>query len=376
MKIDHVRFCVDDAQASRDWFISQLGFRAIAGGEWQQSRIEMVATGSIVFLLCSPLSSQSPLAEFLCLHPAGVCDVAFNVMDLDAVVQRALAQGAQLLAPIQIEEQAHGTLRWATIASFGSLSHTFIERLGHTTFLPRALVPAAIANLPFPNLASAPSREFFTEIDHLVLNVAAGELTSAVNWYQRVLGLQPRQQFAIQTRYSALSSQVMQHPDGHVQIPINQPASPNSQIQEFLDLNRGDGIQHIALRTTQLTRAVAHLRQAGLNLLHIPSTYYDQLRQRIDLPLSPASFAEVEAQQVLVDWQQPDQAVLLQTFTQPIFHQPTFFFELIERQTAQINGHLQMAQGFGEGNFRALFEAIEREQMKRGSLTEPGFAHR
>jgi 4-hydroxyphenylpyruvate dioxygenase len=147
-----------------------------------------------------------------------------------------------------------------------------------------------------------------------------------------------------------------------VQFPINEPTSANSQIQEFLDVNQGPGIQHIALQTPQIVKAIAQLRHRGLSFLPIPSTYYTQLRtQHQGLPLSTAELEEIAAQEILVDWHnEASQALLLQTFTQPIFEQPTFFFELIERR--------QEAQGFGEGNFRALFEAIEREQLKRGSL--------
>jgi 4-hydroxyphenylpyruvate dioxygenase len=147
-----------------------------------------------------------------------------------------------------------------------------------------------------------------------------------------------------------------------LQFPINEPTSASSQIQEFLDVNRGSGIQHIALQTPQIVNAIAQLRDLGLIFLHIPPSYYTELKLKYPtLPLSPAKLDEIAAQEILVDWQDKSkQALLLQTFTQPIFKEPTFFFELIERR--------QEAQGFGEGNFRALFEAIEREQIKRGSL--------
>jgi 4-hydroxyphenylpyruvate dioxygenase len=153
----------------------------------------------------------------------------------------------------------------------------------------------------------------------------------------------------------------MLHPDGWVKLPINQPTSANSQIQEFLEVNRGPGVQHIALQTPNIVDAIAYLRQRGLPFLQVPRTYYTQLLHRQGLQLSEAEIQEIAAQQILVDWEENSpEALLLQIFTQPIFEQPTFFFELIERRL--------QARGFGEGNFRALFEAIEREQMKRGSL--------
>jgi 4-hydroxyphenylpyruvate dioxygenase len=211
-----------------------------------------------------------------------------------------------------------------------------------------------------PNLAS--HSRLFTGIDHVVLNVAVGDLEQALSWYEAVLGFQRQQTYTIETDRSGLRSQVMVHPDSGVQFPINEPTSPNSQIQEFLEINQGAGIQHIALQTPKIVEAIAKLRTLGLSFLAIPSAYYSQLSTSSQqLPLSPAELTEIAQQEILVDWQNDgSQALLLQTFTQPIFEQPTFFFELIERR--------QQAQGFGEGNFRALFEAIEREQLKRGSL--------
>ncbi|HAG82337.1 MAG TPA: 4-hydroxyphenylpyruvate dioxygenase, partial [Cyanobacteria bacterium UBA12227] len=202
----------------------------------------------------------------------------------------------------------------------------------------------------------------FTHIDHVVLNVAAGDLVRAVQWYKNVLGFQPQEQFTIQTENSGLCSQVMVHPVSGVQFPINEPTSPNSQIQEFLNVNGGAGIQHIALATDNIVDAIAQLRTWGVSFLDVPPSYYTQLQQRYpNIDLSLTEWQEIASQKILVDWQENSpHALLLQTFTQPIFKQPTFFFEVIERRL--------QAQGFGEGNFRALFEAIEREQLKRGSL--------
>jgi 4-hydroxyphenylpyruvate dioxygenase len=194
-----------------------------------------------------------------------------------------------------------------------------------------------------------------------VLNVAAGDLERAAAWYKNTLDFESKQTFKIQTDRSALHSQVMVSSNSSVQLPINEPASPHSQIQEFLDVNRGPGIQHIALNTPNIVQAIAQLRPRGLSLLPVPPSYYTQLQQRQGLPLSAVELQEIAQEQILVDWDNTTpQALLLQTFTQPIFGQPTFFFELIERRF--------QARGFGEGNFRALFEAIEREQFKRGSL--------
>ena len=230
-----------------------------------------------------------------------------------------------------------------------------------------------MAQSPIPNfsLPIPHYQDFFTIIDHAVLNVATGDLERAVKWYQNTLGFQPQQNFEIKTNQSALRSRVMIHPNGNVQLPINEPGSANSQIQEFLDANCGSGIQHIALQTDRILQVVSELRSRGLPFLPVPSTYYSELRQQWESYLSSAEWEAIEVCQVLVDWQKDiSEAMLLQIFTQPIFEQPTLFFELIERRKAWVKGQQIQAQGFGEGNFRALFEAIEREQIKRGSLTK------
>ena len=172
--------------------------------------------------------------------------------------------------------------------------------------------------------------------------------------------LYAQQTFNIKTDRSGLHSQVMISPHGHVQLPINEPASPSSQIQEFLEVNRGAGIQHIALQIPNLVEGISRFRAAGLSFLSVPQSYYSQLQQRCNFTLSSQELQGIAHQEILVDWHE-DAApgeLLLQIFSQPIFHEPTFFFEFIERRF--------LAQGFGEGNFQALFQAIEREQIKRG----------
>jgi 4-hydroxyphenylpyruvate dioxygenase len=383
MNVDHVCFCVEDSKALSDWLVNFFKFRAIASGIWEATAIEVLNSGSIYFVVCSPLTRDTAAARFLQHHPPGVSNIAFRVPAIEPAIAQAASQGVQLLQPLHTEQQAAGVLKWAEIPAWGNLTHTFIERRGITSLLPQLassptlhsiqvapIQPPAVQCQTKGNSHCNPSPIQFLRIDHIVLNVAKGELDAAVRWYESVLGLQPNQKFAIQTEYSGLCSQVMRHPSGNVQIPINEPSSTSSQIQEFLTLNRGAGIQHIALETVDLIDAIAHLRQAGLPLISIPATYYTQLQAQPECPLSVAVLNRIAHQQILVDWQPNAEkpAALLQTFTQPIFNQPTFFFELIERQPCFIPGHLQRAQGFGEGNFQALFEAIEREQIKRGSL--------
>jgi 4-hydroxyphenylpyruvate dioxygenase len=344
MKIDRIQFYVEDARASRDWFVHKLGFQAVAGDVSDCTCTEVVKSGPVYFVLSSPLTPLSPVAQFLRQHPPGVADIAFQVEDVEAVMSRALAHGAKAIQSIQQHQQGKGYVKWGKIAAWGALTHTFIER--------HACESGIVGE---PNM--------FTGIDHVVLNVATGDLERAVNWYQKTLDFQLKQTFKIQTDRSALHSQVMVSRNSCVQLPINEPASPNSQIQEFLDVNRGPGIQHIALQTPNIVRAIAQLRACGVSFLPVPANYYTHLQHRQGLPLSAAEIEEIAKQQIMVDWQETTpHAVLLQIFTQPIFGQPTFFFELIERRVG--------AAGFGEGNFRALFEAMEREQIKRGSLQD------
>ncbi|MEH2030049.1 MAG: 4-hydroxyphenylpyruvate dioxygenase [Nostoc sp.] len=379
MKIDHVHFYVEDAKVWRDWFVHHLGFQPVADRISSfHTCTEVVKSGDVCFFLSSPLLPTSPVAEFLRQYPPGVADVAFAVEDVEGAIALAQMHGATILQSIQERWIGTAFLKCGKIAAWGGLTHTLIERSLVSSHTLREGVPLRGSKLRVASRGEAPTSlvfdkgqmtndNTFTAIDHIVLNVAVGELESAVAWYENILNFQPQQAFKIKTNRSALHSQVMVSRNGSVQLPINEPASRNSQIQEFLDVNRGPGIQHIALRTTNLVSVIAKFRASGLSLLSVPETYYTQLKQRPGLTLSPLELEAIAQQEILVDWQeytpvgaQQTAPLLLQIFTQPIFEQPTFFFEFIERRL--------QAKGFGEGNFRALFEAIESEQIKRGTL--------
>ncbi|MEH1898787.1 MAG: 4-hydroxyphenylpyruvate dioxygenase [Nostoc sp.] len=357
MKIDRVHFYVEDAKMWRDWFVHHLGFQSVADRSNSfHTCTEVVKSGAVCFFLSSPLLPTSPVAEFLRNYPPGVADVAFAVEDVEAAIALAQKHGATILQPIQERQIGTAFIKCGKIAAWGGLTHTLIERSFVNSHPSLVFDKGQMTN-----------DNTFTAIDHVVLNVAVGELENAVAWYEKILDFQPQQAFKIKTNRSALHSQVMVSRNGSVQLPINEPASSNSQIQEFLDVNRGPGIQHIALRTTNLVSAIAKFRASGLSLLSVPQTYYTQLKQRPGLPLSLLEIEAIAQQEILVDWQEYTSLeggntapLLLQIFTQPIFEQPTFFFEFIERRF--------QAKGFGEGNFRALFEAIESEQIKRGTL--------
>ncbi len=350
LQIDHVHFYVEDAQTWRDWFVKNLGFQAVNntcfptfGNEKKSlhTQTQVVKNGNVYFLLSSPLLSTSPVADFFCHQPSGVADVAFSVANVESATAKAEANGAVVLQPVQDV----GYCKYSQISAWGRLTHTLVERKINSQDV--------ISNWD-DNLMT---------IDHLVLNVDVGDLQTAVNWYSSIFDFRPQQSFNIHTGRSGLHSQVMLSANRKVQLPINEPSSPNSQIQEFLEVNGGPGIQHIALRTPNLVDAIARFRSAGLSFLSVPLEYYSQLQQRLRLPLSPLELQAIAEQEILVDSQQdtPLEALLLQIFTQPIFKEPTFFFEFIERRS--------QAAGFGEGNFRALFEAIEQEQVKRGFVS-------
>ncbi len=343
MNIDHVHFYVEDAPFWRNWFIQVLGFQPVSSRADRHTQREIVKSGAVNFWLSSALNEKSPVANYLQKHPPGVVDVAFQVKD------RAMAIARAMKADATITESFNQT-GTCQIAGWGNLRHTLVE------------VPSAIAVME--------EKSAITEIDHIVLNVAKGELKPAIAFYEEVFGFQRQQSFSIRTDRSALCSQVLTHADGAIKLPINEPATEGSQIQEFLDLNGGAGIQHLALRTEGIIEAIAHFRHQGLSFLHVPLSYYDQLRRRDGFQLTEVEWSAIASQEVLVDWQaNQSTALLLQAFTQPIFSQPTFFFELIERRRYWIGSTEKTAQGFGEANFQALFEAIEREQVKRGSLS-------
>jgi len=360
MRIAYVHFYVEDAIIWRDWFVDHLGFEKLDDGAVipnflgegdtpAHTRTQVVKSGSVCFVLSSAISSMSPVANYLREHPPGVVDVAFEVENLSAIITIAEAYGTKIIQQPSLQAQRDPQknqiyTKQAKIIAWGGLTHTLLEK--QLTENPREKYSSAYS---------------IQAIDHLVLNVAVGDLKTAVNWYQNILGFQPQQKFNIQTEYSALHSQVMVSPDGSVQLPINEPATPNSQIQEFLNANRGAGIQHIALQTNDIIDSIAQFRTRGLSFLPISQSYYYNLQQRANLPLKSNELLSIAKQEILVDWKEDfPNALLLQIFTRPIFAQPTFFFEFIERR--------ECAQGFGEGNFRALFEAMELEQIKRGSL--------
>jgi 4-hydroxyphenylpyruvate dioxygenase len=364
MDFHHVHFYVDDALAWRDWYVQTLNFVPVGTDVAAADRTVWLQQGDIRVRLSSPGSADSPVAIYLRHRPAGIVDVAFTVPCLASALEALLRRGAQLQRPIQSGYWGTQQQRWCQVAGWGGLVHTLVES-------PPSPIPKS-TTAPLPSLLEASLLEapLLEAIDHVVLNVPRGQLAAAASWYCQIWGFEPRQVFQIQTEASGLCSQVLVHPQGTAQLPINEPSTGNSQIQEFLDLNRGPGIQHVALRSRQLTQAITTLRPRGLKLLPVPAAYYAQLPQRPGYRLETVDWRTIAERQILVDWLADlPESMILQTFTEPIFAEPTFFFELIERRRYLAQGSLKTATGFGEGNFRALFEAIEREQRQRGSLS-------
>ena len=354
MEIDRIHFYLEDAAFWRDWFIERMGFQLANATTTDDTHTEIIVNGGACFLLWESLNAASPVAEYLKFHPPGVADVGFRVKDIDSVLNKVAAAGGKVLEPVKEKRRATGSIKQAKIAGWGSLTHTLVEEIETKPGSQKPSQKPGFFEKPgFLTFSKKPGflTDNFTDIDHAVLNVAAGDLELALTFYEQTLGFRRQQKFNIQTGRSGLYSQVLIHPDGKAQLPVNEPTSANSQIQEFLDANRGAGIQHLAIKTRNIIKIVCRMRQNGVSFLSVPSTYYELLLQRrkdkFSSILSAEEWREIIDLEILVDWQEDRfNALLLQIFTQPIFGEPTFFFEIRERR--------EQARGFGEGNLMAL----------------------
>lgn len=350
MWINYVHFYVEDAHYWRDWFVENMGFQAIATVDGRETAREIITINQVTFVLSSPKTLHSEVYDYLIKHPAGVADLAFTVPNLEPVIDKALLKKVEFTEPLQVYDSSQGKFRWCQLSTPVGFKHTLVE-----SKIPQTIIP--LAQLSQINTKSFRDH-LFTHIDHLVLNVEKGKLTQMISWYEHILGLQPQQNFQIGTNLTALTSQVMIHPETGIQLPINESVDNNSQIQEFIDFNGGAGIQHIALSTAQIIDSVQYLQSGEIKFLNIPNSYYQNLPR---LDLSALEYQQLQQLGILIEPQKPRdreaQSLLLQIFTQPIFSKPTFFFEIIERR--------HQAVGFGTGNFQALFEAMEREQFRR-----------
>ncbi|KAF8977999.1 hypothetical protein BGZ46_006948 [Entomortierella lignicola] len=361
---DHVVFWVGNAKQAASFYTTRFGFKEIAyrGLETGHRDIcsHVIQQDKIVFVFQSPLNPNNKVfSDHLALHGDGVKDVAFTVDDVHSIYNRAIEKGAKSIRAPYEEKDEHGSVLMATIATYGDTEHTFVQRNGYKgIFLPGYVLPRS--RDPLEDILPVVGLNY---IDHCVGNQPDGEMLQACEMYEQQLGFHrfwSVDDSQIHTEYSALRSIVMADPTDKVKMPINEPAAgkKKSQITEYCEYYGGAGVQHIALNTNNVIQAVSNLRARGMEFLTVPSSYYENLRLR--LQGSVTKIAEdldtIQKLDILVDYD--ESGYLLQIFTKPIQDRPTVFIEIIQRR-----GH----EGFGAGNFKALFEAIEREQEIRGN---------
>jgi 4-hydroxyphenylpyruvate dioxygenase len=364
--LDYLHFMVGNAKQAAHYYSTAFGMTCVAyrGPEtgYPDYAEYVLSSGSARFCLTGPVRAGTPGAERHARHGDGVVDIALQVPNVDSAFAHALRQGATALAEPHDAKDEHGTVRLATLATYGDTWHTLVDRSRYDgPFLPGFVARESIVDRSAAIEAGQPKR-FFQAVDHVVGNVELGKMDEWVAFYQRVMGFTNMAEFIgddIATEYSALMSKVVANGTRKVKFPLNEPAvgKKKSQIDEFLEFYGGPGVQHIALATNDILAAVDAMRAAGVEFLSTPDSYYldPELRARIGDVRAPIE--ELQRRGILVD--RDEDGYLLQIFTRPVQDRPTFFFELIER-----HGSL----GFGKGNFKALFEAIEREQERRGNL--------
>ncbi len=359
--MDAVVFAVGNAKQAAHFYSSAFGMRCVAyRGPETGCRDEVsyvLESGQARFVLRGPVKAGTDLARHVAAHGDGVIDLAIGVPSASDAFAYAVARGATAIEEPRAEADEHGKVVLAAIATYGDTRHTLVERSDYAG----PYLPGYEAAEPLAAGADASGGElWFTAIDHCVGNVELGKMDEWVSFYHKVLGFTNMKEFVgddIATEYSALMSKVVADGTRKVKFPINEPAvgKKKSQIDEYLEFYGGPGVQHIALTTDDIVAAVRRMQAAGVAFLPTPDSYYDALggwvgetRVHVD---------ELRELRILAD--RDEDGYLLQIFTKPVQDRPTVFFELIERHGSQ---------GFGKGNFKALFEAIEREQARRGNL--------
>ena len=358
-KIHHVEFYVGNAKQAEFYYRKAFGFsrHAYAGLETgnRESTSYVMRQGNINFVLTAPMGPEHPAAEHIKQHGDGVKDIAFLVEDADHAFNEAVRRGATPIEEPHDHSDEHGTVRHASIATYGDTIHSFISyntNNGH--------------NYSGPFLPGFISQEVAGDgvglmlVDHIVGNVELGKMTEWCDFYRDVLGFFRYITFDdkdISTEYSALMSIVMSDGQHNIKFPINEPAKGRrrSQIEEYIDFYGGAGVQHVALATNDIVATVKALRANDVSFLRVPKAYYDTLADRVGA--INEDIAELAELGILVD--RDDEGYMLQIFTKPVQDRPTLFFEIIQR----VGG-----KSFGKGNFKALFVAIEREQALRGTL--------
>jgi 4-hydroxyphenylpyruvate dioxygenase len=364
--IDYLGFMVGNAKQAAHFYstafgMTCVGYRGPETGSPDYAEYVLVS-GSARFCLTGPVRAGTSGARRHAEHGDGVCDIALEVPDVPAAYAHAMRKGATGLAEPTEQSDEYGTVTMAAIATYGDTRHTLVDRSGYSgVFLPGFVAHRPVVDRSAAIAAGAPKR-LFQAVDHVVGNVELGRMDHWVEFYHRVMGFTNMAEFIgddIATEYSALMSKVVADGSRKVKFPLNEPAvgKRRSQIDEFLEFYGGPGPQHVALATNDILASVDAMCTAGVEFLQTPDSYYQDpaLRARIGTVRVPVE--ELQRRRILVD--RDEDGYLLQIFTKPVQDRPTFFFELIER-----HGSL----GFGKGNFKALFEAIEREQERRGNL--------
>lgn len=351
--VDHLEFYVGNAKQSSYYLARAFGFKIVAYSGLETGNREKVSyvlvQKNMRFVVSGALSSENRIAEFVKTHGDGVKDVALLVDDVDKAYSEAVKRGAVAIAPPQELTDEDGTLKKAVIGTYGDTIHTLVERKNYKgAFMPG--FQKVELNIPFEESG-------LIAVDHVVGNVE--KMEEWVSYYENVMGFKQMIHFDdddISTEYSALMSKVMTN-GSRIKFPINEPADGKrkSQIQEYLEFYNGAGVQHLALLTSDIVKTVEALRANGVEFLDTPDTYYDELTARVGK--IDEEIDKLKELKILVD--RDDEGYLLQIFTKPIVDRPTLFIEIIQRKGSR---------GFGEGNFKALFESIEREQERRGNL--------
>jgi len=355
--MDAVVFAVGNARQAAHYYSTAFGMRAVAyrgpeNGDPDHASY-VLTSGAARFVFTTAIRSTDPLAAHVATHGDGVVDLALDIPDVPAAYAHAVAAGARGVEEPHTIEDEHGVVVRASIATYGETLHSLIDRSRYDgPYLPGFM---AIAPIVEP-----PAKRFFQAVDHCVGNVELGHMDEWVDYYHRVMGFTNMKEFVgddIATEYSALMSKVVADGSRKVKFPLNEPAvgKKKSQIDEYLEFYGGPGVQHIALATNDIVNSVRSMRAAGVEFLETPDSYYDTLGEWVGETRVPID--ELRELRILAD--RDEDGYLLQIFTKPVQDRPTVFFELIERHGSM---------GFGKGNFKALFEAIEREQARRGNL--------
>ncbi len=352
--VHHVEFWVGNAKQAAYYYRKAFGFSQIAYSGLETGDREkasyVLAQGRVRLVFSTPLNSGNELSKHIKKHGDGVKDIAFHVDDAKACYEACIKRGAKSAAEPSTMKDENGTSTHAAVYTYGETIHSFISHDDYDgPFLPgyiEKIVEEEPIGLKF--------------IDHIVGNVELGKMDEWVDFYANVMGFSQLLHFTdedISTEYSALMSKVMESDNGRIKFPINEPADgrKKSQIEEYLEFYEGPGAQHIALLTSDIVKAISELKKRGVEFLEVPGTYYDALTDRVGE--IDEDIEVLRKLGILVD--RDDEGYLLQLFTKPVEDRPTLFYEVIQRKGSK---------GFGQGNFQALFESIERAQAERGNL--------